>query len=462
MNRIKAQPFRSAAFRLSLLYACIYSLLSAAGLGIIYWSMAEHIETQIDARLRLETNVLLEHYRNRALPALLETIRERSREDGQRKLFFYLLEGPQSQPLAGRLRVWPKNLTSTTATLRLSDLFQLEQGREDVRIRVLATYLPGGYRFLVGRDLNDEQALLEHTLGVILAVIVATFLLVIPGSLLLGRHTLRRINAVSRTAGEIMEGDLSRRIPITSRDDEFDQLGHKLNAMLERIERLMTGLRQVTDNIAHDLRSPLNRLRNRLEVTLLETRDSDEYQAVLEQAIIDVDALLKTFNALLHIAQAEAGIQREQLSDIDLAVLAADLVEFYGALAEQQSIVLSYTHSGPLYVQGNRQLLAQAVSNLLDNALKYTPVGGRIELSVKTEQNRAELSVADSGPGIPANQRSKVLERFVRLDSARSTPGSGLGLSLVNAVAKLHGAQLLLEDNGPGLRVSLWFSCGET
>jgi len=458
MNRIKAQLFRSAAFRISLLYACVYSLLSAAGLSVIYWSTASHIEDQINARLRLETNILLDHYRRRALPALVETIRERSREDGRRKLFFYLLQSPQSQPLAGRLRVWPQGLDSTYATLRLSDLFQIGQESDDVRVRVLATALPGGYRLLVGRDLNDAEALLKHTLGVVLIVIAVTFLLVIPGSVLLGRYALRRINAVGSTAGDIMQGDLSQRIPITTRDDEFDQLALKLNAMLERIERLMTGMRQVTDNIAHDLRSPLNRLRSRLEVTLLEARDPDEYQAVLAQAVSDVDELLKTFNALLSIAQAEAGIQRDQWLPVDLAALVENLVELYEASAESRGIQLDYSLSGPLSIQGDRQLLAQAVSNLLDNAIKYTPAGGHIALTLGQEQGTTVLSVADSGPGIPAAQRDKVLERFVRLDSARSTLGNGLGLSLVKAVASLHGARLLLDDNCPGLKVSLCFN----
>lgn len=227
--------------------------------------------------------------------------------------------------------------------------------------------------------------------------------------------------------------------------------------MLERIEQLLTGLRQVTDNIAHDLRSPLNRLRNRLEVTLLEARSAAEYRSVLYQAIGDANALLNTFNALLSIAQAEAGMHRTPWEELELGVLAGELAELYEAVAEEKGITWTYSAAPDLRIRGDRQLLAQALSNLLDNAVKYTPPGGRIALTVSSGPQGPLLSVADSGPGIPAAERERVLERFVRLDSARSQPGSGLGLSLVKAVTGLHQAELTLADNQPGLRVSIQF-----
>jgi signal transduction histidine kinase len=445
---------------MALLYAGIFSLLSAVGLGFIYWSTADHMEAQIDARLRLETKVLLDGYRTRALPALMETIRQRSRNDGQRKIFFYLLQGPDTQHLAGRPAQWPAGLDDAYATLRLSDVFQVRTGQEggNDRVRVLATPLPGGYRLLVGRDLNDEQELLEHTLGVVLGTIVVIFLLAMAGSTIMGYDTLRRIDAVSRTANRIVAGDLSSRLPVGKREDEFDQLGREVNAMLARIEQLMAGMRQVADNVAHDLRRPLSRLRNRLEVTLLEARSEEEYRGTLEQTIADADELLKTFNALLSIAQAEAGIRRDNLSAVPLAALVEDLADLYGALAEDKGIDLVWSAALDVQIPGDRRLLAQAVGNLLDNAVKYTPEGGRIELAVTCLDGRPAIVVADTGPGIAADERSRVLERFVRLDSARSTPGSGLGLSLVQAVAQLHGAELALEDNQPGLRVTLCFS----
>lgn len=451
MSRIRL--LKTTALRLSLVYACAYSLLSAAGLGFIYWSTAGHVEAQIDARLRLETEVLLDRSRTRALPALREMVQQRSRGDGHRRIFFYRLRGPGGPALpeaSGR---------QGYATLRLGEVFAIDPDREeaDVPVRVLITALPGGYRLLVGRDLGDERRLLEHTLGVVLGVIAVTFLLAILASAWLGALTLRRIDAISRTAGEIIAGDLSRRIPIGARDDEFDALGRRLNAMLERIESLMAAMRQVTDNVAHDLRSPLSRLRNRLEVTLLEARREPEYREVIEKTIADADALLGTFNALLGIARAEAGVQRDDWTEVELKTLAEDLSELYGALAEDKGVELICRVDAAPTIRGHRQLLAQALSNLLDNAVKYTPAGGRIELVVAQTGGVPELRVADSGPGIPSAERERVLERFVRLDGARSSPGSGLGLSLVRAVAQLHDAQLRLADNRPGLRVSLRF-----
>ncbi|MEE4379184.1 MAG: ATP-binding protein [Candidatus Competibacteraceae bacterium] len=450
--------FRTTVFRLSLIYACVYSLLSAVGLGFTYWSTATHSMAQVDARLSLETDVLLELYRTRALPELTEAIRRRNRDDGQRKVFFYLLHGPDNAARTDSLHPWPEEARYAYATLRFGDVFSIPRswGNADDKVRVLRIPLSSGHRLLVGRDLNDERTLLNHNLKLVMIVITLTFLLALVGSIILGRQTLRRIDAVNRTAQAIMAGDLSQRIASTRRNNEFDELGRTLNAMLERIEQLMTGMRQVTENIAHDLRSPLNRMRNRMEVTLLEPREPAEYQTVLEQNVTDADALIQTFNALLSIAQAEAGLQRDW-AEQDLSALVEDLAELYSVLAEEQNISFTTAITADCMIQGNRQLLAQALSNLLDNAVKYTPASGRIALKVERIDGCTTVTVADSGPGIPADQRDKVTERFVRLDTARSSPGNGLGLSLVKAVAKQHGAQLLLEDNQPGLRVILRF-----
>ncbi|MCB1804096.1 MAG: HAMP domain-containing protein, partial [Candidatus Competibacteraceae bacterium] len=289
---------RTTAFRAALLYACVFSLLSALGLGFIYWSTASYVEGQVDARLRLETEVLLNLYQRQSLPALLESIHRRTQEDQQR-IYFYALWGPDSRALAGQLSAWPSGLDAqrTYATLHLSDVIKVRDSHKDDLVRVLVTDLPEGYRLLVGRDLHEEQAMLAHTFSITLSVVGVIFLLAMGGSMLFGQASLRRIDTVNRTAGDIIAGDLSQRIPLSGRDNEFDELGRKLNEMLNRIEQLMAGMRQVTDNVAHDLRKPLNRLRNRLEVTLLEARHEDEYRGVLEQSIQDADELLKTFNA---------------------------------------------------------------------------------------------------------------------------------------------------------------------
>jgi signal transduction histidine kinase len=261
------------------------------------------------------------------------------------------------------------------------------------------------------------------------------------------------MDVISTTAGEIMNGNLAQRIPLSGKQDEFDTLADRLNAMLERIQQLIKGIREVTDNVAHDLRSPLTRLRNHMEITLLEPRSPDEYQQVLRQSIEEIESLITTFNALLSIAQAEAGNNRVQWTQVDLKQLAMDLMDLYTPLTEAKAQTLGVINGDDAIILGNRDLLTQSLGNLLENAIKFTPNGGNIRLQIKVSKNQVEVIVADSGPGIPEAEKSRVLEKFVRLDSSRHTPGNGLGLSLVAAVASLHKAELILKDGDPGLQV---------
>jgi signal transduction histidine kinase len=299
---------------------------------------------------------------------------------------------------------------------------------------------------------------LERRLKGSLAWIVAlTLALGLGGGIVLSRNWLGRIEAVNRTSREIIDGDLSRRVPVGKGGDEFDRLAANLNAMLDRIEALMDGLRQVTDNIAHDLRGPLTRLRNRLEVTLLEDGGKPSHREALERTIDDADQLLKTFSALLLIGEAEAGLKPDDMGGIDLAGLVGDMAELYAPAAEHQGLSFTHAIEADLSIQGNRQLLSQALVNLLDNALKYTPAEGRVSITCRHTDGAPEIAISDTGPGIADADRARVLQRFERLEASRHSPGSGLGLSLVAAVAKLHGAQLRLDDNAPGLRVVLRF-----
>jgi len=263
---------------------------------------------------------------------------------------------------------------------------------------------------------------------------------------------------VNKTVREIMDGDMSRRVQLSGSDDELDRLARNLNAMLDRIEALMAGLRQVTDNIAHDLRSPLNRLRSRLEVTLMEDPDKVPYRAALVDTMGEADDLLKTFNALLLIGEAESGLDWSKLEAVDLSIHTNDVVELYEPAADEAGISLRAHITSDIFVRGNPNLISQAIVNLLDNALKYTPSGGTVDVSVGVDDvGDAYFEVADSGPGIPEDEHTNVLDRFVRLEGSRSTVGSGLGLSLVSAVAKLHQARLVLKGNEPGLAVRMAF-----
>ena len=283
------------------------------------------------------------------------------------------------------------------------------------------------------------------------------------GGLFVTRRVLRRVDAMTETTRTIMAGDLGERLPVAGTGDEIDRLAVNLNVMLERIEALMIGLKQVSDNIAHDLKTPLTRLRNRAEQALRMSGSETEYRAALDAIIEESDGLIATFNALLLIARAESGQARDNMSEFDAAEIAHDVCELYEPLADEKGIALKLEASTPAPVKGNRELVSQALANLVDNAIKYTEarpaaVAGAegappdIVVAAQIDGDRVLLSVADRGPGIPEADRGRVVERFVRLEQSRSKPGSGLGLSLASAVARLHGGELTLEDNQPGLK----------
>jgi signal transduction histidine kinase len=296
------------------------------------------------------------------------------------------------------------------------------------------------------------------------AIVFQAFVLGVGGILVLStiagvvtsRRVLRRIDTINATSTKIMSGNLSERIPVTKRNDEFDVLATSLNAMLDRIEALMQGLKEVTDNVAHDLKTPLTRLRNRAESALRETQPGEAQRAALETTIAESDKLIKTFNALLMIARAEAGAPSGAFADIDLSTVAEDVAELYGPVAEEQGIALETRIEPGITLRANRELIGQALVNLIDNALKYFEPQegkvGRIVIGMRTEKGRVLIEVADNGPGIPVEDRLRVVERFVRLEKSRTEPGSGLGLSLVAAVARLHKGELRIEDNAPGVR----------
>jgi signal transduction histidine kinase len=280
------------------------------------------------------------------------------------------------------------------------------------------------------------------------------------GGFFVTRRVLKRVDAMTETTRTIMGGDLAGRLPVAGTGDELDRLAENLNVMLERIEALMHGLKEVSDNIAHDLKTPLTRLRNRCEEALRLAEDESQYRAALETTIEESDGLIRTFNALLMIARAESGQARDNMSDFDAAEIARGVGELYEPLADDKGLLLKVDAPSVAPVHGNRELVSQALANLVDNAIKYgTPNGSLVNgaaseiiVRAREEGDKILLSVADGGPGIPEADRGRAIERFVRLEQSRSEPGSGLGLSLVSAVARLHGGDLKLEDNGPGLR----------
>lgn len=435
-------------------YAVLLIISVSVLFGLLYWNTAVFVAEQTEETIEVEISGLAEHYQKTGIVGLSDIIRDRSK--GQR-LSLYLLTDQNRRPLAGNLNSWP---TASKPGDWLDFEYQRPIGSRIVEHRAHARHfvLPGGFNLLVGYDVQDQVRLEQRMRGSMIWIGALALFLGLGGGLLMARHWLRRIDSVNKTAREIMDGDMSRRVQLSGSDDELDRLARNLNAMLDRIEALMAGLRQVTDNIAHDLRSPLNRLRSRLEVTMMEDPDKATYRVALVDTMGEADDLLKTFNALLLIGEAESGLDWSKLEAVDLSIHTNDVVELYEPAADEAGLELRANITSDIFVRGNPNLISQAIVNLLDNALKYTPSGGKVDVSVGVDAvGDAYFEVADSGPGIPEDEHTNVLDRFVRLEGSRSTVGSGLGLSLVAAVAKLHQARLVLKDNEPGLVVHMAF-----
>ncbi len=445
--------FNTNAFRLAALYFALFAASVLALLVFIYFSTADFAEKQTEATLDAESRGLAEQYQEHGLAGLIEIIQDRSasvRPDHT----LYLITDPMLHPLAGNLSQWPAATPLRPGWIAFPVEVREEGKTETFDARASVFILPGGYRLLVGRDLRDAAAFRARIRNTLAWSALLTLALGVAGGLFMTRNMLRRVEAVNRTSARIIHGDLTQRVPLSGSGDEFDQLAANLNAMLDQIERLMLGMRQVTDNIAHDLRTPLSRLRARLEVTLLERPDAARYAEALRETIAEADRLLVTFNALLSIAEAEAGSRRDAWAVVDLAEIVRTVGELYEPVAEEKDLRLTVETDRELPVRGDRHLLSQALANLLDNALKYTPAGS-VALRAHAAGGQARVEVADTGPGIPEDQREAVFNRFVRLEGSRSTPGNGLGLSLVRAVARLHSGACWLEDNAPGLRAVL-------
>jgi len=433
----------------------LFAFSVTALLFFTYWNTRRTLDAQTDQIIEAEITGLTEEYRHFGLPGLVETVRSRSTHQGQA---LFLLVDVLHHYVAGNLEFWPQISTEPGDMVEFDFVRPLNGKLESRRARGRVLTVSGDFQLLVAEDVHDRY-LTERMFTTTLPWTVALILLLgTAGGALIGRNMLRRLDTINRTSGEIIAGDLSRRVPLTGSGDEFDVLSENLNRMLDRIERLMKGLREVTDSVAHDLRTPLNRLRNRLEESAARLSAQGAQASEIERAIAETDQLIGTFNALLLIAETDAGTTRAAMSALVLGEVAADVVELYEPLAEEKKVGLSLMPGPAVVIEGNRSLIAQALANLVDNAIKYTPSGGRIRIRSAVTGDGVELSVADSGPGIPEADRNRVVERFVRLEASRNSPGTGLGLSLVAAVAHFHNAELVLEDNVPqGLKASLRF-----
>ena len=446
---------RTTAFKLLAAYLVIFALFAVFMIGYVAWHTRQLIEAQVAETVQTEVQALAEQYRIGGIQRLVLVIDRRTRRPGSS---IYLLATYNGEVLASNVSDLPLGLLDKPGTRFTPYRRSEEPGAKENLAFVQVFILPGGFRLLVGRDIEERDTLRQMVVRPAQGALAIILVLGLVGGFFVTRRVLKRIDSMTATSETIMAGDLSGRLTVDGTDDEFDRLAHSLNAMLDRIEALMTGLKEVSDNIAHDLKTPLTRLRNRAEEALRNASREEEWRAALETTIEESAGLIRTFDALLMIARAEAGQARGNMVDLDLAAIVENVAELYEPLADEQGLDLTVS-TEPVEVHGVRELLAQALANLVDNAIKYgvSPDGarGRIEVTLRREGEEAVIGVRDSGPGIPASDRDRVLERFVRLDASRSRPGSGLGLSLVSAVARLHGGRIVLEDGAPGLRVCL-------
>lgn len=455
---------KTTAVRLSALYLLLF-VLSAMVLFFYMTNLSVNFLTaQTQKALLDEVTSVTQSYERGGIPLLVRTIDRRSRQPGA---FLYLISDPAGRILTGNVEsLEPGVLDSNGMTDRSFSYMRYgEQGTAEKHKAIAIIFsIPNGIRVLIGRDLSEPELfrdIMRRALVLALGIMaVGAFLI----WYFVGRRALLRLKQVSSSSQRIMAGDLGERLPVSGSGDEFDRLSINLNAMLGRIEELNDGLKHVSDNIAHDLKTPLTRLRNKAEATLSGDKDKAEYRAALEDIIGEFDQLIRTFNAILMISRLEAGYSSENMEVLPVNPILYDVVELYEPVAEDAGLELVVDASEDINLRINRELVGQTISNLIDNAIKYSPVAGeggenrsKITVEMKPAGDQVLISVADQGAGIPEALREQATERFVRLEESRTQPGSGLGLSLVKAVMKLHGGSLTLEDNSPGLRVVLAF-----
>ena len=444
---------RSATTRLIVIHLALVALSTAAVLAFVYYQTRSVIESQTREVVEAELRWLADDYRSGGTLALARAIERRMASDRAND-GVYLLADRHGRRIVGNLGGWPPIVRGGWIEV---ELYRSDRDRAAV-ISAAAVRLPDGERLLVGRD-SEAQAVFRGTLLSALGwALGVSGLLALASGWYLSRFVGRRVGDVVSTAEEIVHGDMARRVPVRGGGDEFDRLAATLNRMLDRIQLLVSDLRMVTDGVAHDLRSPLTRLRTHLDASLDEGLGEPARRERIGRAIAEADGVLRTFTALMEIARAEAGMGRDQFEAIDLGALAEDVIDLYTPTAAEREVHLACTGGGAT-VPGHPQLLANAVANLVENAMAHAPPGSEVTI-VLTGGPEPELTVADRGPGIPDTARDRVLQRFVRLDASRSRPGAGLGLSLVAAVARMHGAALELSDNAPGLCATLRFGAG--
>lgn len=457
-NSRSLRLFRTTAFKLSAIFLAIFTIFAVFLIGTIASNMSTILEAQTGQAVEAELNAIALQYESGGMPWLARVIDLRGRQPGAS---LYFVTDASGDRVAGNVESVPATiLDQTDATAQVVPyMSRSEDGLPKAHTALVkVAQLSDGARVLVGRDVSEREALVGVVQRSLLWTLALMVVLGLAAWLFVSRRVLKRIDSIADSSNRIVAGDLSGRLEVTGTGDEFDRLAESLNTMLARIERLMLGLKQVSDNIAHDLKTPLTRMRTRVERALVQGNSESELRDALHSTIEEADQLIRTFNALLLIARAEAGAPSAEFSDFDASGVARDVVELYEPVAEEAHVALRLATSRPVMVRAHRELVSQALANLVDNAIKYAGEGRErpeVEIAVSQDRGVVTFRVADNGAGIAEADRTRVTERFVRLEESRSKPGAGLGLSLVSAVAQLHGGTLVLADNKPGLAASL-------
>jgi signal transduction histidine kinase len=432
-------------------------VIVSAIFSYVYLSTASYVRSRSDRAIVTEYSSLRDAYARSGRDGLIDLIRQRLADKGFAD-DAYLLVDPSSAVLAGNLKAWPQAVAATKGWVEFRAAEPSPNAAGQPLLRGMLDTFPDGDRLLVAKDISDLDGFTDQIKTAVALGVALIFALAAVASILVTRRTVGRIEAINATSRAIMQSGLDKRIPLRGTNDEWDRVAENLNLMLDRIETLMGEVKQVSDNVAHDLRTPLTRVRGRLEKAYHGQRIGEDDQLLIGDTIGDLDAVLRIFSSITRIAQIETQARKGAFRTVNLVEIAGEVVELYDAAAEQDGTRLTIAGEREVLVTGDRDLIFDAIANLVDNAIKHGRHGGQVVVANENIDGRPVISIADDGPGIPADECEHVFKRFYRLEHSRYAPGNGLGLSLVAAVARLHGARIEMLDNAPGLRLKLWFS----
>jgi signal transduction histidine kinase len=446
----------SSTFKLALIAIGTFGVIVSVLFGYVYLSTSSYVRSRSDRAITTEYLSLQRAYAQSGRDGLIDLIQQRIAGESLAGNV-YLLVDPSSTILAGNLKAWPSTVTASSGWAEFRAGQPMPGATDLPLLRAMVETFPGGDRLLVGRDISELDGFTGQIKIAVISGVALIFVVAGVASVLVTRRTVARIEQINTTSRAIMQSSLDERIPLRGSHDEWDRVAENLNLMLDRIETLMGEVKQVSDNVAHDLRTPLTRMRGRLEKAYHGRRIGDDDQALIGDTIADLDAVLRIFSSITRIAQIETQARKGAFRTVNLVEIANEVVELYDAAAEPDGTRLSVIGDREVLVTGDRDLIFDAIANLVDNAIKHGHTRGQVVVTNENIGGRPVVSIADDGPGIPADQYEHVFKRFYRLEQSRYAPGNGLGLSLVAAVARLHGARIEMLDNAPGLKLKLWF-----